>query len=492
MTGFLIIMSFALLEAVIIIICRRRSARSRSSASVDQFIYAGYRVPATVLTPGVFNCWLWTTTIIGAAEAGTSYGISGLWSYALGAGIAFLLMTITLLFLRKYYPVSVFLPDMIRNRFSRKTASFFAALSVLITVYIVIEMAAGIGFAFSSLFGISYKQIAFLSVIVSACFIIIAGIHANLLNDVVQFFVILVSLIILVLCITQKFSFADLYQGMLLVKNDPHNINYNPDILTIALPAGGRYFVSALIAGFSQTVLDPVYYLKSRIARDQKTFIRSFILGGVVMFIPCAVISTILFGYTALYLNLDISHANSSMVLSGEMLTRYFSPFLQSVMGVFMMAVGTTTIISSLMGCMALASTEIYDEVVPMNPDAEPSAYAVRDQKAITFARVFTSLISLICAMTAISLENVSLLQIDTFCGILFAAAASTVFMSMLSNKELHHLPILAIIAGSALGLIVWIKTSTSDTAWTLATLASFLFPMLMLGTAGLFARKKY
>lgn len=499
MTGIMIFLIYSILMAAAIVFLYRRNSRSES---IDSFFFAGRNVGGWLLTPGVFNAWLWTTTIIGAAEAGARYGVSGLWSYALGAGLAFALMTAFMVYFRHWSGGMRFLPEFISRRFSKKTGLLYMTLSIMIVMYIIVEMAAGVGFSFNGLFGISYKTITFMSVIVATCFVVFTGIKGNLASDVIHMAVIIISFAVLAWVILHRFDPHLLYQGLLDVKTDAANVNHNPDILNIIVAAGGRYFVSALIVGFAQTLLDPTYYLKSWIAKSDRTFIRSFLVGGVAMFIPCACLSTIMFGFTALYLGYDLSSVNASIVLSSKMLIEHFGLCMQVMMGVFMLAVGTTTMINGLMGIMALSGTQLYHKVTGIDP---APTYGVReghakdgtgnietDKKAISFARIFTLLIGSICGFVAISLQNISLLKMDTFCGIVFAAAAAAVLAGVISDNKLGGSAIPAIAAGVVTGFIVWIQVGNrTEAAWMWACLTSFFISMLIVMLTGLIRGKE-
>ena len=493
MTGVLIFLFYIMFMAgLAVLLCRKKT----DGDSVDSFFFAGRNVGGWLLTPGVFNCWLWTTTVIGAAEAGARYGVSGMWAYALGAGLAFALMTAFMVYFRRWSGGKCFLPEFAAQRFSKKTGIAYMILSILIVMYIIVEMAAGIGFSFNGLFGLSYKTIAFVSVIIATCFIAFTGIKGNLASDMIHMVIILVSFAVLAWVILHRFDPHILYKGLMDVKTDTDNVNYNPSILNIFVSSGCRYFVSALIVGFAQTLLDPAYYLKSWIAKDDRTFIRSFLLGGVAMFIPCACLSTVMFGFTALYLGYDISSANASIILSSRMLIEHFSLVMQIFMGIFMLAVGTTTIINGLMGIMALSGTQLYCHVTGIDP--APACGMVNsgiedtaskkeiDKKAILFSRIFTVLIGLICGLVAISLQDISLLKIDTFCGIVFAAASAAILTGVISDRKLGASAIPAIIAGAITGFIAWIQMGDcTESAWMWACLTSFFVSMLIVMITG-------
>lgn len=56
---------------------------------VDDFVAAGRGIPSSLVAASVMVSWVWTTTIMGSAEAGMSFGISGGLNYAWGNSIPF-------------------------------------------------------------------------------------------------------------------------------------------------------------------------------------------------------------------------------------------------------------------------------------------------------------------------------------------------------------------------------------------------------------------
>ena len=151
---------------------------------------------------------------------------------------------------------------------------------------------------------------------------------------------------------------------------------------------------------------------------------------------------------------------------------------------------------------MALSGTQLYHKVTGIDP---APTYGVReghakdgtgnietDKKAISFARIFTLLIGSICGFVAISLQNISLLKMDTFCGIVFAAAAAAVLAGVISDNKLGGSAIPAIAAGVVTGFIVWIQVGNrTEAAWMWACLTSFFISMLIVMLTGLIRGKE-
>lgn len=476
--------SIVIIYAALLFAVYRVSRKRTDRDSLQSFIFVDQKAPPYLLAPSIFCSWVWPTTIIGAAEAGIRYGLSGGVAYALGAGIGFLMMTMMLAAFHKLMPGVPFITEFVGKRFSEKARTIYFILVVLIAIYIIVEMAAGIGFVLSGLFGISFKMVTFFSVMIAVSFIILSGTRGLLYNDLLNFFIIAITFGAIAFLILSKYDITYLYRGLLDVSSNPGNNNYNPDIFNYFAAGGLRYFLAAVIVGFAQTCIDPAYSLRAYIAPDEKSFVSSFILGGVVLFMPVAMISSVILGYTVLALNFELDGIiNLSTVISSKMFLEQF-PLWVSVLFAFMMfAITMTTILSSLMGIMGIAAFDIYTERIVSRAE---------EKGKLIFGRVFTVLIGLICALIGISLEKISLLTLDTFCGILFAAPCGVLVMGLLSRKPFGNLSVIAIILGAGAGFFVWLLLADSKSDWFFGTLLSFCGPMLFLWVAGKFTKQKF
>jgi Na+/proline symporter len=434
---------------VLILLTIHLVLRKRIEHTLDSFVFTGNNVGTALLAPSVFVAWIWPTSIIGAAEAGIAYGVSGGIAYAFGAGIAFFFMIIIIHRFHSLMPDQPFVSEFIRKRFSAEANTVYLFLMVLISIYLIVEMAAGIGFVFSGLFGVSFKMVTFSIVAFSIIFIVRNGIKGVLINDCINSILILVGFGVIVGLIFMKFDPETLRLGLLDVQNNPENNNYNPEILNYFALGGIRYFVAAIVVGLAQTCFDPAYNLRAFIAKDEKTFLRSFFIGGVLLFCPVALLSSIVLGHSLLVLNIELSEViNLSTIIASKIFIDLL-PIWASVLFAFvMLCITMTTISSSLVGILSLASYNIYPTLLKSK---------TQDEKQILFGRVFTIIIGLICALIAISLEKISLLTLDTFCGILFAAPCSVLIMGLLSKKKLGRLSVTAIFIGATSGFCFWI-----------------------------------
>lgn len=76
-------------------------SRKYADDGVDDFVAAGRSVPFGLITASVMVSWVWTITIIGSAEAGFNYGVSGGVNYAWGAAVPFFIFIPLVMTLRK-------------------------------------------------------------------------------------------------------------------------------------------------------------------------------------------------------------------------------------------------------------------------------------------------------------------------------------------------------------------------------------------------------
>ena len=149
------------LNIIVLFIIGIISSRRVNLSEIGSFLFVDRKIRTALLAPSVFNSWLWTTSLIGAAEAGITYGISGGLSYALGAGLAFTIVTFIILKLHDENNHNIFIVDFLERRYSYSTRKWYYILSIVISLYIIVEIAAGVGAVFYGLFSVSFKNVFF-------------------------------------------------------------------------------------------------------------------------------------------------------------------------------------------------------------------------------------------------------------------------------------------------------------------------------------------
>ena len=455
-----------------------------NNSSIEEYIFAGNNIPFGLLAPSIFVSWLWVTTIVGSAEAGVRYGFSGGWAYSLGAAAAFALFIPIVIKIKRMMPGSITFLDFMGARFSNSMKDIYYIFAILIVIYVVVEQSAGIALVFNGLFHVSFKKIAFFAVLLAGAYIIMAGMRGVLFNELVNFFLISIGFIVFAAIVIGHFDMALLYEGMKEVQSNPLNNGYNPEALKLLSKSGTMYALSAVIIALGQLCVDPAYYLKAHIAKNETTVIKSFLSGGVLLWIPVPIISAIVIGNVTLSKNFDFTHAvNISINISTKILMDYFGDKMQILFAILIFCIGMTSIIHCLIGIQGIFTLDFYKRKIN---------YDATDIEKMKFGKIVVFLIALLCALIAISLERVSLLTIDTFSGIFFAAPCGAILAGIFSKKDLGNKALVSVVAGIAAGLISWLMIPDANLNWLYGTLFSFITPVLFLLLFTFTTKKKF
>ncbi|MEL7654903.1 MAG: hypothetical protein AAGU75_03230, partial [Bacillota bacterium] len=395
----------------------------QNNKSIHEYLFAGKKIPFGLLAPSVFSSWIWVTSIVGSGEAGFRFGISGGLSYSLGAAFAFAVFTLIIIKIKRMMPEGMTVIDFVGVRFTPFLKDVYYIFAILVIIYVIVEQSAGIALVLNGLFHVSFKKIAFITVLLCGCYVVWKGMRGVLFNELINFFLISAGILLFSYIILQRFDIGILYEGLNSVSNDPSNNNFNPQAMNILSKSGMMYAFSAILIGLGQILVDPAYYLKAYIAKDEKTIIRSFLVGGVLYWIPVAIISSFVIGYVTLSRNIDLSQAvNLSIDISTNVLTNNFGIQIEVLFAFLIFCIGCTSIIHCLIGVQSLYTLDFYKNKINS---------AATDSEKVKFGKIVTLLIALLCALISISLEKVSLLTIDIFSGIFFAAPCGAVLIGI-------------------------------------------------------------
>jgi Na+/proline symporter len=114
------------------------------------------------------------------------------------------------------------------------------------------------------------------------------------------------------------------------------------------------------------------------------------------------------------------------------------------------------------------------------------------DAEKIKFGRVITVCIAVLCASIAIALEGISLLKIDMFSGIFFAAPCCTLIAGMYLRSANETTTLLATFTGLTAGLATWVYFGLSSESWFYGCLLSFLTPILVIFISSPFTKERF
>lgn len=465
MTGIGLLFIYVIILGFIYFLCRKEKN------NLLQFVFLSQRINRVLLVPSIFSSWLWIVSVIGAAEACILYGELGGLAFAVGTGMGFSIFIFSLLKFRRLTERKVFFSDYIGLRFGGKMQTVFNITAVLLIGYVVMEQAVGISALFSAVFGVSFKITAFISIILPLGFVIMSGMKGVIIHDFISFFFIVMGLAMIFLLITNNIGTKKIMEALDFFGKT--NILITAEKNQPFVMQSVRYAVSAMLIGFAQSCLDPIYYLKATVAKSEAVVRDSFLIGGFLVWFPIVLLSAFFFGYLPVHMNVDFGQATYFITaIVNKVLVGKDAAILRLIFCCVVLLIGSSTIINSFMGIQGLSIQRVY----PLYGNR-----LANDEQKMKYGRLITVLIGVFCAMIAISLENISLLKIDIFSGIFFATPASIFLYSLFDKKVYGDTSVVAFIIGSLAGIGTWLYIQNRNLDWFYATGISFFLPMVYL-----------
>lgn len=450
---------------------------------VDELLAAGRNVPFGIISASVFVAWVWSGTIMASSEAGVWFGVNGGFNYGWGAIVPFIVFIPVALRLRKIMPRTTTFIEFVRERFGTRLANLFFVFGVALVLYVCVMQAVGIAYAFQFAFGMSYKLVAFLSAILFSSYIAIAGLRGSIYNSLFQFFVIMIVVFITVPFIINQIGFDNMYRGLYDAATNPDNPNYNPQALDFFGSAGLRYGFAAVVVAMGQVLLSQGYYSTAAAASDTRSLFWAYLIGTILAWLPIPIIfgNVVGGGVYALQVSPD------QLTVSSGAAPYIFSHFLGSygaiafVILIFM--AGLTTGGNGLAGIQAMFTIDFYKKYI--NREAG-------EQEQTRFGRKVTFFAGVVIGVAAAMLEGVSLLKIDIFSGILFAAPTAALIIGMWSQRLNRGVALWSIVIGLAGGLIAYFSIADEEFNWFVGNMLSLGLPFVVILLSMPFVRERY
>lgn len=467
--GYIILIGFA----VVFFSVSNVVAKKFPIEGVDDFVVAGRSIPYAFISASVMVSWLWTTTIMGAAEAGVWFGISGGFNFAWGASLPFFVFIPLVMQIRKKMPKATTFTEFVEQRYGKVVSRIFFVFGIGVILYVITEQGVGIGIAFNHIFGIPYAVAAFFPIMIVTAYIARAGLRGSIFNDLIQFFIVSIILIITVPLVIKTIGFDTLYTGMVDVAQNPDNVNYNPEAMSMTSAAGVRYGATAVVIAMGQVLLDQGYYSKAMATIDRKTLLKAYLVGTALAWAPLPIISANVFGVSTLALGVGPGHGIELATEAAPFIMKLvYSGGIGSVMFVIMIFMaGMTTGGNCLAGAQALFTVDFYKKHI--NKTAT-------ERQQLSFGRKITVALGLIVGIAAVLLEGVSLLKLDMFSGILFAAPMSAFISGIFWKRTSPQVAVISIFCGLVAGLLAWFLVPNDDINWFIGNMFSLFVPAII------------
>lgn len=458
-------------------------SRRGPKGDADDFVVAGRRLPFGVISASVMVSWLWTTSLLGAAEAGYLFGVGGGFAFALGSAIPFFIFIPIALRLRRIMPEGTTFLEFIKERYGKTVHHLLLGMTLLMALYICAEQIIGVGYAVSGTYDVSYAAVVIGATAIVVGYIAIAGLRGAVINDVIQFVIIASVALVLIPIVLSQFGVANLHAGLTAAATDPTMATHNPSALSAFAPAAVRYFAVAMVVSMGFVLLNQGYYSKARAAATNRSLLRAYVLGTIVAWLPIPILFGMVLGGIGIAEGLVVGE---DLRVSTDVAAWVFNDSFGGA-GVLLFALtifmaGLTTASNSLAGYQAAMAVDVHDAMGSNRTSAQRKR----------FTQYATIAFGLVTCVAALALEGVSLLAIDIFSGIIFAAPVSVVVLGMIWKRLTAVHAGVAIVLGLGSGLTAYFAIADEELNYFVGNLLSLLVPVAVLAIGSLFSRSKY
>jgi Na+/proline symporter len=426
---------------------------------------------------------VWTGTIMAASEAGVWFGVSGGFHYGWGAIVPFLVFIPIALRLRKIMPKTTTFIEFVRERFGEKLANVFFVFGVALVLYVCVMQAVGIAYAFEYAFGLNYKFIALVSALLFASFIAIAGLRGSIYNSLFQFFVIMIVVFITVPLIVREIGLDNLYNGMFDAATNENNPNYNPEALSLFGPSGLRYGLAAVVIAMGQVVLSQGYYSTAAAASSSRNLFWAYLIGTILAWLPIPIIFGSVIGGSVFALGVSSEELAVATGAAPYIFDYFLGSYGSILFVILIFMAGLTTGGNGLAGIQAMFTIDFYKKYV--NRQAS-------EKQQSKFGKKVTIISGLVIGIAALLLEGVSLLVIDIFSGILFAAPTAALILGLWLPKLNTKVAFVSMAAGLISGLIAYFTIENQDLNWFVGNMLALGVPFLIILISLPFSKDKY
>lgn len=447
------------------------SARRKPVGDLDSLIVADRRVGLGLISASVAASWIWTTTILGASEAGLTFGISGGFHYAWGAVVPFLVFVPVALRIRRRFGGVATFGEFIQKRYGLAVQRVFVAFGVGVAFYVYTEQLIGAGILFKVSFGIPYELVVVVTALTVVSYVTIGGLRSSLATDLLQFLVVAVAASVVIPWVVVAIGGPQrVLEGFSVAAASPSHPQHDPALDSWVSRSGIRYGLTAVVVALGQVLLDQGYYQRAIAAASSKTLRKGYLLGGVVAWFPIPLAFGLVVGGAGLGLSGDeqIDLGTTSDVAPEVMGALLGAPgvLLFTVM-TFMAASSTAD--TSLAGVQALLAKSKWSR-------------SSSRSGSLSGARFASVIFGGLGAAVALLAEDVSLLFYDIFSGIIFAAPVAALVCGVFSTSVKARTALVATFSGLAVGLFLWFFVQNEDVNWFYGNLASLLVPFLVIG----------
>lgn len=444
-------------------------------STVDDFVAGGRRMGLGIISASIMASWIWTTTLIGASEAGMWFGAMGGFHYAWGAIVPFMVFIPVALRLRRIMPRASTFAEFVRERYGTGVHALFLIFGIGVGFYVYTEQLVGAGILFKTTFGVDYKVAVVLTTSLVVSYIALGGFRGSVVTDLFQFAVVAIACILLVPWLLAEIGGPEfLYQGLERVASDANDPNHNPQATSWFAADGFRYGLAAVVIATGQVLLEQGYYQRAIAAIDRKSLRWAYVIGGIVAWFPIPLMFGLVVGGTGLAMGFGTgAELESTSDVAPYVMSNVLGPVAGMLFAVMVFVAATSTADTSLAGAQSLFTVDVYERYWRKGKADE--------RVQLRFGRIVTVIYGFAGMIVALGLEGHSLLLIDIFSGILFASPVAALVFGLFWGRPSPAAAVISIIVGLGGGLIAWFTIPDDDINWFVGNAISLGAPIILM-----------
>jgi Na+/proline symporter len=310
-------------------------------------------------------------------------------------------------------------------------------------------------------------------------YISMAGIRGAVYNGILQFILINILFLLIIAVVFDKLDLNHIYEALKRQAFAPDQANPG-EMLKINSMQGFKYGIIALVVATGQVFLDQGWYSMALSATSSKTMVWGLIFGIFILWMPIPLISAIIFGHGSLSLSMGMGAAYTTFDWPLYFMSHFSNAKYEMVFAMLIFIIGTGASAKCLIGLQALFTADYYKSKIKRDADTG---------EKIRFGRIIILCLGFLCAAITMALEGIPLLQIDTFCGIFFAAPCGALIGGMYFGRINGKIALLSIISGLLTGFGTWLF---KENGWFVGSILSLIVPIAVIITASLFEKDRY
>lgn len=172
-----------------------------TEGNVEDLLVARGSSPVPIIVVSLIATWLWSTTLMGAAEGGVGFGVPAAWVYPFTVPFSVVILGPVLSKIRRNFPEVSSFPEYIRYRFSSYGDSVhkvFTGIGIVQSFFWAVIQIIGAGFVLNVIFGIPNWQGSIITGLIITSYITLGGLRASIFTDFIQMLAIGVILAVIV------------------------------------------------------------------------------------------------------------------------------------------------------------------------------------------------------------------------------------------------------------------------------------------------------